>query len=206
MNVCLAVSGSVAAVKTTEIVSLLLDKGCAVDVVFSEAGARFMSVDYKGQKGEEATILKSSKVKIHRDEDEWSSYKKVGVDQVLHIELVKRNDILIIAPLSANTMSNIVHGQSSNLLTSVVRAWPYGLSSESRISPKPIIAAPSMNTTMFEQKITTDQLSILQERGILIIKPQIKTLACGDTGNGAMADPTFIVETVLKCSAASDGV
>ena len=196
-RVLLCVCGSVAAVKTPDIVNLLVKSNCFVDVVFSKSGKFFMNVEYKGDtpanrlapilylKDESGTKF----VQTWTDEDEWNEYKRVG-DDVVHINLAKRNRVLLVAPLDANTLARLALGLCPNLLTCTVRAWNWSSSSP--------ILAPAMNTQMWNQNITKTHLDTLKERGAAIVSPQVKTLACGDHGKGAMADPEDIVRVVLE--------
>ena len=128
-------------------------------------------------------------VQTWTDEDEWNEYKRVG-DDVVHINLAKRNRVLLVAPLDANTLARLAFGLCPNLLTCTVRAWNWSSSSP--------ILAPAMNTQMWNQNITKTHLDTLKERGAAIVSPQVKTLACGDHGKGAMADPEDIVRVVLE--------
>jgi phosphopantothenoylcysteine decarboxylase len=121
------------------------------------------------------------------DEDEWSLWKKRG-DPVLHIDLVKWADIFIIAPLDANTLGKISSGLCDNLLTCVARAWDM---------EKPLIFCPAMNTKMFNHPITRKQIEELKDFGYYEISPISKTLMCGDTGLGAMAEYFTIVDCTI---------
>lgn len=114
-------------------------------------------------------------------------WKKRG-DPVLHIDLVKWADIFIIAPLDANTLGKISSGMCDNLLTCVARAWDLD---------KPLIFCPAMNTKMFLHPITRKQIDELKEFGYIEIRAISKTLMCGDTGLGAMAEYTTIVEIIF---------
>ena len=202
-RVLLCVCGSVAAVKTPDIVNLLVKSNCYVDVVFSKSGRFFMDVEYKGDTPSNrlAPTLRlrdeSGKkyVETWTDEDEWNAYKRVG-DDVVHVNLAKRNSVLLVAPLDANTLARLALGLCPNLLTCTVRAWNGSLSSP---STRPLIVAPAMNTRMWDQQITRIHLDTLKKRGAVIVSPQVKTLACGDHGKGAMADAEKIVLVVLEC-------
>lgn len=94
---------------------------------------------------------------------------------------------MVIAPLSANTLAKISHGQCDNLLTCVVRAWDFAL---------PLIVAPAMNTLMWTHPFTEPQLNTLRALGVNVIPPISKVLACGDIGTGAMASVDDIVGVV----------
>jgi len=107
---------------------------------------------------------------------------------VLHIELVKLSSMLLIAPLSANTLAKIANGLADNLLTCIFRAW--------HLKTKKVIVAPAMNTHMYDHPITEIQETFLKSLGIIIMPTVVKTLICGDTGKGAMASVESIVEEV----------
>ncbi|KAL8537684.1 hypothetical protein ACS0TY_012718 [Phlomoides rotata] len=109
-------------------------------------------------------------------------------DNVFHIELRKWADIMVIAPLSANTLAKIAGGLCDNLLTCIVRAWDYS---------KPLFIAPAMNTLMWDNPFTERHLVVLDDLGMSLIPPVKKRLACGDYGNGAMAEPSLIYSTEL---------
>ncbi len=90
--------------------------------------------------------------------------------------------------MTANTLAKLAHGQADNLLTSVARAW---------LPSKPVILAPAMNTQMWLHPTTQEHLDTLRTRGPgVIVHPQTKKLACGDTGIGAMAKIEDIVNAV----------
>ena len=214
---CLAVSGSVAAVKAPEIASLLLDAGVTVEVVVSEAAFRLMQASYKGARpwdtlaALEARSRQSADLpalSIWRDADEWEKYTSVGDDAVLHVELAKRNQLLLLAPLCANSLANAALGLCPNLLGSVLRAWYYDLEGEfaapvatrcgAYAVSRPVLVAPAMNTVMWHQRITQQHLETLRSRGVTVLQPVAKMLACGDTGLGAMAEPATIVREALE--------
>ncbi|KAL4219678.1 hypothetical protein ACF0H5_022250 [Mactra antiquata] len=110
-------------------------------------------------------------------------------DPVLHIELRKWADILLIAPLDANTLGKIASGICDNLLTCTVRAWDF---------QKPLYFAPAMNTAMWEHPITSEQIKKLESWGYKQIPVVSKLLVCGDKGAGAMAEVSTIIETMLS--------
>jgi len=138
-------------------------------------------------------------------------------DAILHIELRRWAHILVIAPLSANTLAKITGGFSDNLLTSVVRAWDttgqLGEGSEVLKGKKRILVAAAMNTAMWRHPITKRQIAVLEDEwgvgdddGDLhgnegwyeVLRPQEKELACGDVGDGAMKDWNEIVQIIEK--------
>jgi phosphopantothenoylcysteine decarboxylase len=146
-------------------------------------------------------------LRIHRDADEWSAYSSVGSDPVLHVELAKRNRLLLVAPACANTLASAALGLCGNLLGSVWRAWYYDLEPvfaaplAERYGPqsvtRPVLVAPAMNTFMWHQRITRGHLDTLEARGVQVVQPVSKRLACGDVGDGAMADVADIVDAAV---------
>lgn len=132
-------------------------------------------------------------------DDEWRDWNSLG-DPVLHIEFRNWADLLLIAPLSAHTLAKLAHGLCDDGLSSVVRAWDF------HGGGKPIVLAPAMNTAMWEHPLTQPQLRTLSSwsRTVSIVAPQVKELACGDVGNGALANVDEIlvaVGTVLVTNA-----
>ncbi|KAL0324865.1 UNVERIFIED_CONTAM: Phosphopantothenoylcysteine decarboxylase [Sesamum radiatum] len=94
--------------------------------------------------------------------------------------------LMVIAPCRKHT-GKIAGGLCDNLLTCIVRAWDY---------TKPMFVAPAMNTFMWTNPFTERHLMVIDDLGISLIPPVTKRLACGDYGNGAMAEPSLIYSTV----------
>ncbi|KAJ7958470.1 Phosphopantothenoylcysteine decarboxylase [Quillaja saponaria] len=173
-RILLAASGSVAAIKFANLCHCF-SEWAEIRAVATNASLHFI---------DRASLPKD--VILYTDEDEWSSWKKIG-DSVLHIELRRWADIMVIAPLSANTLGKIAGGLCDNLLTCIVRAWDYN---------RPLFVAPAMNTFMWNNPFTERHLITIDELGISLIPPVTKRLACGDYGNGAMAEPSLIYSSV----------
>ncbi|PIA62784.1 hypothetical protein AQUCO_00200656v1 [Aquilegia coerulea] len=174
-RILLAASGSVAAIKFGSLCHSFCE-WAEVRAVVTKSSMHFI----------DKTSLPRDII-LYTDEDEWSSWKKIG-DGVLHIELRKWADVMVIAPLSANTLAKIAGGLCDNLLTCVVRAWDFD---------KPLFVAPAMNTFMWNNPFTAQHLNSINSLGISLIPPTTKRLACGDYGNGAMAEPSLIYSTVM---------
>ncbi|KAL0440494.1 UNVERIFIED_CONTAM: Phosphopantothenoylcysteine decarboxylase [Sesamum latifolium] len=172
-RILLAASGSVAAIKFANLCHCF-SEWAEVKAVATKASLHFVD-----------RVSLPKDVTLYTDEDEWSSWNKIG-DSVLHIELRKWADIMVIAPLSANTLGKIAGGLCDNLLTCIVRAWDY---------TKPMFVAPAMNTFMWTNPFTERHLMVIDDLGISLIPPVTKRLACGDYGNGAMAEPSLIYST-----------
>jgi phosphopantothenoylcysteine decarboxylase len=208
----LGVTGSVAAIKTPELVAALRGARHEVRVVATGPALYFFrpeEIDPPADSGPPSarTLL--------RDADEWPAPGYRRGDPVLHIELRKWADLLVVAPLDANTLAKFALGISDNFLTCVFRAWDFD---------QPVFLAPAMNTLMWRSPVTLRHLrQLLEDRAdgpvpsgwtldeaaevfarhaprIVLIPPQAKRLACGDVGIGAMAEVREIAELVRGCS------
>lgn len=129
-------------------------------------------------------------VRYWTDSDEWESWKQ-RTDPVLHIELRRWADILVVAPLTANTLSKLTLGLCDNLLTSVIRAWNPNF---------PILLAPAMVSSTFNSAMTKKQLNIIKDEmpWITVFKPSEKVIGInGDIGLGGMMDPNEIVDKIV---------
>lgn len=194
-NVLIAVTGSVATVKLIELIRKLESEfpkeytdqtdgndykaALSIRVLMTEHSKHFVS---------KAEILEENPtIEVYDDADEWAHWRDMG-DPVLHIELRKWADLMIIAPLDANTLAKMASGICDNLLTCVVRAWDI---------TKTLIYCPAMNVHMFNHPITRDQLSKLQSFGYTRVDCIEKRLACGDVGLGAMAQVDTIADRVV---------
>jgi phosphopantothenoylcysteine synthetase/decarboxylase len=131
-------------------------------------------------------------------------------DPVSHIALRDWADLLVIAPCSAHSLAKFVHGLCDDLLSSIVRAWPFPNNDHPPPSNKPMILVPAMNTGMWEHPLTRQQLETMQRHWattnttitdestsiVTVVPPQSKLLACGESGMGAMAPIPDIVRTI----------
>lgn len=214
-RILLGVTGSVAAVKTPVLTAALLAAGHEVRIATTRAALAFYDpAELPATTPTEYPAL-GTKV-LFRDEDEWPQDRRFQVGEpVLHIELRRWAELLVIAPLDANTLAKLALGLCDNLVTCVYRAWE---------PERPILLAPAMNTRMWEHPATARHLrQLLEDHGgtlpagpldvdalceaiddtcplLQIAPPQSKRLACGDEGQGAMADVTSIVETTTSIS------
>ena len=168
-RVLLGVSGSIAAYKSPDIVRRLQDLGAEVRVIVTDGGKEFVS---------ERSLQTISKNKVYSNL--WDKEAELAMG---HIELAKWSDIVIIAPASANTIAKLCHGRADDLLSTVILA-----------TDAKVMLAPSMNQQMFASKAMKDNLEILLKRGIDIIEPGFGEQACGDIGEGRLAEPLDIAK------------
>lgn len=192
-HVLLAASGSVATIKLPSIAqALAAHQDVSIRVVLTKSAQAFL----QGQSKEQPLLQQLDNVAgvdgIYYDEDEWSKPWVRG-DSILHIELRRWAHVLLLAPLSANSLAKMVNGVSDGLLLSVIRAWDTtGLVDGKR---KTIFVAPAMNTAMWRHPITAKQMKVLEkdwgqgnDGWVSVLRPVEKELACGDVGDGAMMD------------------
>jgi phosphopantothenoylcysteine decarboxylase len=194
-NVLLGVTGSVAAVRTPQLFAALRKQGHQVRVVATNAALYFFDPAEL-----DPTPTGRNPAIITVDADEWPGHdggrRYQRDDPVLHIELRRWADLLVIAPLDANTLAKLACGLADNCLTCVWRAWDIA---------RPVVLAPAMNTLMWEHPLTARHLRQVAEdaANLHIIGPITKSLACGDVGVGAMAGVDEIVAAVLASVGAS---
>lgn len=178
-HVLLITTGSVASIKAPLIVEELLtfDK-VSVQVVATKPSLVFYN----------PSDIRKHGVNVWTDEDEWDSDYQLG-QPILHIELRRWCDVVLIAPCSANTLAKIANGICDNLTTSLLRA----------LAPTtPTFVYPAMNTLMYEHPLTAQHVRIIRDViGYEVIGPVAKGLACGDVGVGAMVDWKDIVLTIV---------
>ena len=161
-NVLLGVTGSISAYKACDLARLFVKAGASVHVVMTPSAERFVSALTFEALTRNAVLTESS--------ESWSS-------ELNHIEIGKKCDVFIIAPATANTLNKMSKGIADNILTQTALAFS-----------KTILVAPSANTNMIEHHYTVGSLKMLGVNEVRIINPQSKKLACGDEGNGALAD------------------
>lgn len=144
---------------------------------------------------------------VHPDADEeWKDWNRLG-DPVLHIDLRDWADMMVVAPLSAHSLAKFATGLCDDTLSCVVRAWDFGQTSR---PGKPMVLAPAMNTAMWQHPLTRQQLSTImqfyseekQQSHFVLVDPQVKQLACGEEGDGALASVARILEAVKESLAA----
>lgn len=175
-NVLLAVSGGIACYKAAELTSLLVKQHCDVHVIMTKGALEFMSpLTFEALTGN----------KVHTD-----VFDKDAGTLIPHISLSGKADCLIAAPATANVAAKLAHGIADDILTSTALACTC-----------PKIIAPAMNTRMYENPVTQDNIEILKKYGWTVISPDSGRLACGDTGKGKLPAPEVLLESVINAIA-----
>lgn len=196
-HLLLAVSGSVATIKIANIINgLAYHSNLSIRLILTGSAEHFLS----GQSHEQPTLAEVRRLPnvdgIYTDAAEWTRPWTRGAP-ILHIELRRWADLLMIVPLSANTMAKMVAGICDNLLLSVVRAWDHDGSIDG--VKKKIVVAPAMNTAMWRNPLTAKHVKTLEQDWggddgwVEVLTPVSKNLACNDVGEGAMVEWQVIV-------------
>jgi phosphopantothenoylcysteine decarboxylase len=192
-KILLCCSGSVASVKIPELV-VEISKFATVRVVATTCALHFIerSKEYDQQSWDLFHELGGMEL-VSIDEHEWLSWDRMG-DDVVHIDMCKWADFLVLAPASANMIGKMVNGIADNLVSCVLRSWDN--------SCKPMLICPAMNTVMWSHPLTKTHLELLLSGGcwsdVIIVQPVAKTLACGDVGIGALAAVSTIVKSLVS--------
>jgi phosphopantothenoylcysteine decarboxylase len=189
-NVLLGVTGSVAAIYTPQLFEDLRQAGHAVKIVATKSALYFfdsltIASTTPGMRNRDVVFL---------DEDEWPGERYRRGDPVVHIELRRWADVLLIAPLDANTLAKLALGITDNCLTCVYRAWDRS---------RPVILAPAMNTLMWQHPATARHLAqVASDLGssLRVVEPIEKKLACDDVGLGAMAERRALLDAIIATS------
>ncbi|KAG5473141.1 hypothetical protein CUR178_03059 [Leishmania enriettii] len=147
VHLLLLITGSVAAIKTGLLLDQLSTERCNIRIAATKAAFHFLR---RAQPSNTGIPFQS----IITDEQEWSEWQAMN-DSVVHIELRRWADLVVIAPLDANTLAKVATGLCDNLVSSVMRAW--------EVKQKPVILCPAMNSAMWMHPITAKQLDQLAE-------------------------------------------
>jgi phosphopantothenoylcysteine decarboxylase/phosphopantothenate--cysteine ligase len=178
MNILLGISGSIASYKSYDVARQLVKNGHAVKVILTTGALEFIKPETFRYIGVEAFYLPT---------DDFVPSHLSSTSTVLHIELVKWADKLIIAPASANTISRLATGITNDLLTSVFLAF----------GKKPVLMFPAMNTEMWQNPRIQEhknKLETLPQVGV--INPVSGLLACGDIGSGKFPEVNSVVDLI----------
>jgi phosphopantothenoylcysteine decarboxylase/phosphopantothenate--cysteine ligase len=176
MNAVLGVGGGIAAYKSAELARALMERGFRVQVVLTSAAEKFITP---------LTFAALTGRKVITDLFASSSSEETLSSAVEHIAVAQENDILVIAPATADLLARLAHGLANDFLTTTYLAFT-----------GPVVLAPAMNSNMWMHPASQANLAILKSRGHHIIEPEEGLLACGTTGPGRLAEPERIADMV----------
>lgn len=170
-TVLLGVTGCIAAYKACELARALMAAGCRVKVVMTPNATRFVgAATFRALTGEPVAVSL------------WDE----PAARVHHISLAQEADAMLIAPATANVIAKLAHGRADDLLSTVALA-----------TQAPLVVAPAMNVAMWHAPATRSNIATLVARGAIMVGPASGQLACGDSGEGRLAEVPEIVEKVL---------
>lgn len=172
MNIVLGITGSIAAVKAPELITLLRTQGHIVRIVLTQGGSEFVTPMA-------CKTLSNQPVYMHFEDAQ-------SAQNMDHIELARWADCILIAPASANIIAQCAHGSADQLLSAVFLA-----------TQAPVWMAPAMNSVMWQHPATQANIKHLTGMGVQWIGPNSGTLACGEVGPGRMSEPEEIVTQLL---------
>ena len=172
-TVLLGVTGGIAAYKAAALASALVKQHAAVEVVMTKNATQFVTpLTFEQLTGRRTMV---------------DTFDRNFSHQVEHISLAERTDLVIIAPATANVCAKLAHGLADDMLTTTVLACRC-----------PKLIAPAMNTNMYENPVTQDNLEILRRYGWDVIEPASGRLACGAVGKGKMPEPEDLLQHILR--------
>ena len=172
-TVLLGVSSSIAAYKAASLASLLVKQHANVHVLMTQNATRFISpMVFETLTGNKAPV---------------DTFDRCFQFDVEHISLAKQADIVMVAPATANVAAKLAHGIADDMLTTTVLACKC-----------PRLLSPAMNTQMYENPVTQDNLRILREYGWQVVEPASGHLACGDSGKGKLPEPEVLLDWILQ--------
>ena len=172
MKVILGVTGCIGAYKSAVILRLLQKEGFEVLPVMTQSAQQFI------------TPLTLEKLSGHKVVSDLFSDHTV---QIEHIRLARESSLLLVAPATANTLAKFAQGIADDFLSTLYLS-----------TLTPVIVAPAMNVEMWHHTATRKNLEILKERGVVVVEPGSGYLACGEEGEGRLAEPEQILEAVLN--------
>lgn len=179
-KIVLGVTGGIAVYKAVDLVSRLRKQGCQVRVVMTEHAQQFVTpLTFKEISGNQVAVSM------------WSSNQEFNVE---HIALANWADAFVVAPATANIIAKMAYGLADDLLSTTLLA-----------AQAPIVVCPAMNTGMYENAATQENIAKLQGRGVTVMPPVVGKLACGTSGAGRLPEPQEIVEFLSAFFAKREG-
>ena len=171
-NIVIGVTGSIAAYKIANLCSMLKKRGANTTVIMTNNALNFINpITFETLTGNKCLV---------------DTFDRNFQYDVEHVELAKSADVFLVAPASANVIAKIAHGIADDMLTTTFLA-----------STCPKIISPAMNTRMYNNPITQDNMKTLTHYGMRVITPATGYLACGDVGEGKMPEPDELLEHII---------
>jgi phosphopantothenoylcysteine decarboxylase/phosphopantothenate--cysteine ligase len=180
MNVALGVGGGIAAYKAAELARALMRHGFAVSTVMTKSACEFVTP---------LTFAALTGRKVITDLFGNRSADEILASSVEHIEVAQQNEILLVAPATADLLAKFAHGLADDFLSTLYLAFK-----------GQVIIAPAMNTNMWEHPATVANVAVLKARGHRFIGPDAGDLACGTVGAGRLVEPQLIVDAIAACA------
>ncbi|MBN1553909.1 MAG: phosphopantothenoylcysteine decarboxylase [Phycisphaerae bacterium] len=174
-EVLLCVTGGIAAYKSADLASKLVQAGVGVTAAMSESACRFV---------QPLTFQTLTNRPVYTNL--WTAGENCEIE---HISLTERADLMVVAPATANILAKLAAGIADDLISTM------GLSAAGACE---ILVAPAMNHRMWNAPATQANVKILRERGVDFVGPAEGRLACGDEGTGRMAQPADILQRILE--------
>lgn len=172
-TILLGVTGGIAAYKSAALASALVKLHAAVEVIMTKNATQFITpLTFEELTGRRVMV---------------DTFDRNFQHQVEHISLAQRTDLMIIAPATANVCAKLAHGLADDMLTTTALACRC-----------PKLIAPAMNTNMFDNPVTQDNLKLLRHYGWDVIEPASGRLACGAVGKGKLPEPAELVQHILR--------
>ena len=182
MNLALGVGGGIAAYKAAELARALMTRGFTVNVIMTRAAEEFVRP---------LTFAALTGRKVITNLFSAGSAEDTLSSAIEHIRVAKENDVLVVAPATANILAKFAQGLADDFLSTTYLAFAGR-----------VVLAPAMNTNMWNHPATQANLRILRERGHLIVDPDDGALACGMVGPGRLAEPEEIANAVANLTPA----
>ena len=177
MNVVLGVGGGIAAYKAAELARELMERGCAVNTVMTPAAREFITP---------LTFAALTGRKVITGLFGDRTADEVLASSVEHIQVARENQLLVVAPATADLLARFAQGHADDFLTTLHLAFT-----------GPVLLAPAMNTNMWEHPATQANVAVLRARGVHFVEPASGPLACGTTGPGRLAEPSAIAARAM---------
>ncbi len=175
-TILLGVTGGIAAYKSASLASRLVKSGAEVRVIMTEHATNFINpITFETLTGHKCIT---------------DTFDRNFEFQVEHVSLAKKADVIMVAPATANVIAKLARGLADDMLTTTILA-----------SHAPKLIVPAMNTGMYENPVTQDNLNLCRKYGMKVIEPATGHLACGDDGKGKMPEPEILFEHILSCCA-----